>query len=109
MREAGNPASIRVGADSDINKSALHHQRRLAGADGGLGGCGCGCAGASLELAGWRMPDGSLVLLLVNLLDQPRALTLSLPAPAGGGEAIAEAWVIFEQNRRINVRPSTRF
>ena len=68
--------------------------------------CGCGCAGASLELAGWRMPDGSLVLLLVNLLDQPRALTLSLPAPAGDGEAIAEAWVIFEQDRRIDV--STR-
>ena len=76
-----------------------------SGADGGLG-CGCGCAGASLELAGWRMPDGSLVLLLVNLLDQPRALTLSLPAPAGDGEAIAEAWVIFEQDRRIDV--STR-
>ena len=55
------------------------------------------------------MPDGSLVLLLVNLLDQPRALTLSLPAPAGDGEAVAEAWVIFEQNRRINVRTSTRF
>ena len=52
------------------------------------------------------MPDGSLVLLLVNLLDQPRALTLSLPAPAGDGEAVAEAWVIFEQNRRIDV--STR-
>ena len=50
------------------------------------------------------MPDGSLVLLLVNLLDQPRALTLSLPAPAGDGEA--EAWVIFEQDRRIDV--STR-
>ena len=52
------------------------------------------------------MPDGSLVLLLVNLLDQPRALTLSLPAPAGDGEAVAEAWVIFEQDRRIDV--STR-
>ena len=66
----------------------------------------CGCAGASVELGGWRMPDGSVVLLLVNLLDQPRALTLLLPAPAGDGEAIAEAWVIFEQDRRIDV--STR-
>ena len=52
------------------------------------------------------LDDGSLVLLLVNLLDQPRALTLSLPAPAGDGEAVAEAWVIFEQDRRIDV--STR-